>query len=465
MNIKTKLKDLRNSLHFKTLEYLIVFSITILLLLWLIQIVFFRIYYEKYQISYMSELAEKVKNISSDNIYDSLDELYLDNNICLEYIDTYGNKKLYNDKSSSCLLGKSSALDSELIKIKNNDVDSYFEKVLNPINNSVSLLYAIKKDTGYIYLFTSLEDIGTTTSLLKGQLIYITLLAIIFAIVIALFLSNRIATPISNITTKAKRLAEGNYDIYFEGTGIKEIDELASTLNYLEQEVSKTDEYRRDLMANVSHDLKTPLTMIKAYAEMVRDITLDDTEKSVKNLNIIIAEADRLNILVNDILELSKLQASSQELNIEEFDIVVLVKDILSRYAIIKDTENYNLILESPDSIIVKADKKRISQVIYNLINNAINYTGDDLKVTVRLTDNKKNCLVEIIDTGKGIDKKDLVNIWDRYYKKEKNHKRNVVGTGLGLSIVKNILEQHNFTYGVNTKKNKGTTFYFEINK
>jgi len=465
LNIKNKIRDLRNSLHFKTLEYLIVFSITILLLLWLIQIVFFKIYYEKYQISYMSELVETIQNISTDDIYDSLDSISLDNNMCLEYIDYWGNKKYYNDRTSTCLLGKSTSLDKEINNIKNKDQDVYFEKVLNPINNSISLLYGIKKDTGYIFLFTSLEDVGTTTSMLKGQLIYITLLAIIFAIVIALFLSNRIATPITNITNKAKRLAKGNYDIYFEGTGIKEIDDLASTLNYLEEEVSKTDEYRRDLMANVSHDLKTPLTMIKAYAEMVKDITLDDKEKSTKNLNIIIEEADRLNILVNDILELSKLQAGSQELDIEEFDIVILVKDILSRYSIIKDTENYNLVLESSDSIIVNADKKRISQVIYNLINNAINYTGDDLKVTVRLTDNKKSCLVEIIDTGKGIDKKDLVNIWDRYYKKEKNHKRNVVGTGLGLSIVKNILEQHNFTYGVKTKKNKGTNFYFEINK
>ena len=113
----------------------------------------------------------------------------------------------------------------------------------------------------------------------------------------------------------------------------------------------------------------------------------------------------------------------------------------------------------------MKADKKRISQVIYNLINNAINYTGDDLKVTIRITENQKDCKIEITDTGKGIDEKDLPNIWNRYYKKEKNHKRNVVGTGLGLSIVKNILEQHNFKYGVNSIKNKGTTFYFQIKK
>lgn len=413
----------------------------------------------------MNELVDKIINIESTNIIKSMDDITLDNNICLEYMDYYGNQYYYNNKISSCLLGRNKIIDKELVKFKQSGEETAFEKILNPINNSVSLLYCIKKGNGYIFLFTSLEDIGTTTSLIKNQLIYVTLLAILFSIIIALFLSRRIAKPISDMTKKAEKLAEGNYNVQFTTTGIKEIDELANTLNYLEQEVSKTDEYRRDLMANVSHDLKTPLTMIKAYAEMIRDITLDNKEKTKENLNVIIDETDRLNILVNDILELSKLQNNQDNLNIEKFDIVELINDILKRYQIIKETENYNLVLESPSSIIVKADKKRISQVIYNLINNAINYTGDDLTVTIRITENAKDCKIEIIDTGKGIDEKDLTNIWNRYYKKEKNHKRNVVGTGLGLSIVKNILEQHHFKYGVNSIKDKGTTFYFQVKK
>lgn len=413
----------------------------------------------------MNELVEKVKNIDSTSILSSIDDLSLDNNICLEYVDNWGNKYYFNNKTTSCLLGKNKNIDKELVKIKQSQEEIYFEKILNPLNNSTSLLYGIKKNNGYVFLFTSLEDIGTTTSLIKNQLIYLTLLTIVLSIIIALFLSKRIAKPISNMTKMATKLADGNYNLVFESTGINELDELANSLNYLEQEVSKTDTYRRDLMANVSHDLKTPLTMIKAYAEMIKDITINDKEKTVKNLDVIIEETERLNILVNDILELSKLQNNQETLFIEEFDVVELIKDILRRYEIIKETENYNIILESPEKIIVKADKKRISQVIYNLINNAVNYTGDDLKVTIRLTEEVKDCLVEIIDTGKGISSEDLQNIWNRYYKQEKNHKRNVIGTGLGLSIVKNILEQHGFEYGVNSIKNKGTTFYFKIKK
>lgn len=413
----------------------------------------------------MNEIVDKIINIESTNIIESMDDITLDNNICLEYIDNWGNKYYFNNKTTSCLLGKNKNIDKELVKIKQSQEEIYFEKILNPLNNSTSLLYGIKKNNGYVFLFTSLEDIGTTTSLIKSQLIYLTLLTILLSIVIAMFLSRRIAKPISDMTKKATKLADGNYNLVFKNTGINELDELANSLNYLEQEVSKTDTYRRDLMANVSHDLKTPLTMIKAYAEMIKDITIDDKEKTIKNLDVIIEETERLNILVNDILELSKLQNNQDNLDIEEFDIVSLIKDILRRYEIIKETENYNLILESPESIIVKADKKRISQVIYNLINNAVNYTGDDLRVIVRLTEESKDCLVEIIDTGKGIDEEDLQNIWNRYYKQEKNHKRNIVGTGLGLSIVKNILEQHHFDYGVKSIKNHGTTFYFKIKK
>ena len=167
MNIKTKIANIRNSLHFKTLEYLIVFSISILLLLWFVQIIFFRVYYEKYQNSYMNELVEQVKNIDNSSILSSIDDISLDNNICLEYVDNWGNKYYFNNKTTSCLLGKNKNIDKELVKIKQSQEEIYFEKILNPLNNSTSLLYGIKKNNGYVFLFTSLEDIGTTTSLIK----------------------------------------------------------------------------------------------------------------------------------------------------------------------------------------------------------------------------------------------------------------------------------------------------------
>ena len=223
-------------------------------------------------------------------------------------------------------------------------------------------------------------------------------------------------------------------------------------------ELGKTEELEKDLLANVSHDLKTPLTMIKAYAEMVRDLTYNDKEKRDSNLNIIIEETDRLALLVNDILTLSKLQQSMDNLTLSEFDLILLIKNILKRFTIYEEKYGYNIIFKHTNirKLMIKADQKKIEQVLYNLIINAINYTGSDMKVVINIS--KVNNLYKI-------DTNDLDNIFDKYYKSEKKHKRNLYGTGLGLSIVKSIFILHNYKYGVDTKKGKGSSFYFYISK
>ena len=266
-----------------------------------------------------------------------------------------------------------------------------------------------------------------------------------------------------DVTKKAQRLGSSNVE--FPTYNVLEVDDLVTVLKNAQVEMAKTDELRRDLMANVSHDLKTPLTMIKAYAEMVKDISYKDDKKRDEHCQIIMDEVDRLNVLVNDILTLSKMQAHADEMHIETFDLVKEIETIVKRYEIIKETENYNFVLDMPAKALVIADQKKLSQVIYNLINNAINYTGKDKTVTIRVTKEKENYLVEIMDTGKGIKQEEIPFIWDKYYKNEKNHQRNIVGTGLGLSIVKSILENHHFDYGVKSQKNKGTTFYFRVKR
>ena len=413
----------------------------------------------------LKSLANELYTTDASDVFSKVESLTFDNNTCVEYIDSNNNQYYYNNRINGCLLGKGNILDKYIYDFKNDSDDIKAVKLTNPSNNTQSLLYGIKLKTGYIYLFTMLEDVNSTTSLLKGQLIYITIIAIAFSIIISLFLSHKLSRPITEITDKAKKLADGNYDVHFDKSDIMEINELSETLNYMEEEMSKTDEYRRDLMANVSHDLKTPLTMIKAYAEMVRDLTYKDPEKRNANLNVIIDESDRLNILVNDILELSKLQENNANLEKEEFDLTLELQNILKRYEIIKETENYKFIINTPSKVIVNADRKRLNQVLYNLINNAINYTGDDKTIYINIISNKKAYHVEVKDTGKGISNEDIKHIWDKYYKKDKNHRRNVVGTGLGLSIVKNILEAHQFNYGVDSQKDKGSTFYFDIPK
>lgn len=440
--------------------------ITLILFLWLFQTIFLTVFYERYQIKTINNIALEIYNTSSSELDSTLTNIVYNNNVCIELIDKESNSKGYNLLSSACLLGRQNG---GIEKYKNTIIESGEDlkgiKLVNPDYDSNAILYGIKVGGKYVFVFSMLENVDKTSSLLNGQMIYIIIITIIIAILIAFFLANKISLPIEKITKQSRKVANGDYNVLFSKNGIKEIDELADTLTYLEKEVSKTDEFRRDLMANVSHDLKTPLTMIKAYAEMVRDISYNNLEKREEHLNIIINETDRLNVLVNDILVLSKIQATEEELKIEKFDLIKEINEIVSKYAIIKETENYEIICTMPKKAMVYADKNKINQVIYNLINNAINYTGKDNKVNINVKEEKNDYLVEIIDTGKGIAKEDLEHIWERYYKKEKNHKRNVVGTGLGLSIVKNILENHHFKYGVESKVNKGTKFYFKIRK
>ena len=428
---------------------------------------FLKVCYEKYQIKDMNKVAKTISTTKLTNMEETLENIVYNNTICIEYIDRNGKVYLYNDKLTGCLIGKGNLLFNrykrELLE-SNEDIKAI--KFDNSDYKSKSLLYLVKhQDGGYIYIFSMLSTVDNTTIVVRGQLIYITILVIIFAIIISLFLSDKISKPILEITEKSKELANGNYNVEFPKNGIVEIDELADTLNYLESEVSKTDQYRRDLMANVSHDLKTPLTMIKAYAEMIKDISYKDKNKMDEHLSVIISETDRLNLLVGDILSLSKIQANADVLNIENYDLRGEIDSLVSKYEIIKETEDYHILVEAPKKILVRADKNKINQVLYNLVNNALNYTGEDKKVVIRVTEDKRKYLIEVIDSGKGIDSKEIEHIWDRYYKQEKNHKRNIIGTGLGLSIVKNILVSHKFEYGVKSSKGKGTNFYFKIKK
>ncbi len=460
MSIKKRL----SSIKAKTLLYLILFSVSILLVLWFCQIVFLKYSYQEYQIKNINRLASEIQRSSFVDLNGVLESVAYENEVCIEYHANTGNIYYYNTMMNGCALGKNN---QEIIRTENSfiasDEQSDTYKVINKEYEVQAFLYGVKIDTGSVFLYSTLEDVGGANTVLKNQLIYLTFIAIIFACMIAYFLSKKITEPIMDVTKKAQRLGSSNVE--FPIYNVLEVDDLVTVLKNAQVEMAKTDELRRDLMANVSHDLKTPLTMIKAYAEMVKDISYKDDKKRDEHCQIIMDEVDRLNVLVNDILTLSKMQAHADEMHIETFDLVKEIETIVKRYEIIKETENYNFVLDMPAKALVVADQKKLSQVIYNLINNAINYTGKDKKVTIRVTKEKENYLVEIMDTGKGIKQEEIPFIWDKYYKNEKNHQRNIVGTGLGLSIVKSILENHHFDYGVKSQKNKGTTFYFRVKR
>ena len=454
------------SLNIEIWKYFLLFSILILSILWTFQVIFFDKYYEYTKIKDTLSVANTIKNNKDeDNLQVLINDKSFEKEVCIEISDD-GAIPIYSStyRGKGCLIGNINSLyyKSDFINSKE-DYKTY--RITNPHYDNDTFVYAIKLNNNeFAFINTSIEPVESTASILIRQLIIITFIVLILSLIISYFISKHISKPIIEINNKAKNLLkkDNNFDT---NTKIKEINELSETLNYTKKELSKTDELRRDLMANVSHDLKTPLTMIKAYAEMATDLHIDNKEKQKEDMNIIIEESNRLTNLVGDILTLSKMQSDMETLNIEEFNLIDLINNILDKYKYLEETENYNFkFIHRNKKLLVSADKQKLEQVIYNLINNAINYTGNDNTVTIKVT-NKDNILVEIIDTGKGIDEKDIPYIWDKYYKNKKKHKRNLIGTGLGLSIVKQILEEHKYEYGVKSIKDKGTTFYFIIKK
>ena len=449
--------------------YLTGFSILILFFLFLFQILFLDKYYEwsKTREIKLASLKIKEKYSRGKDMSDVLNDLLFNKGICINILDN-GTLITYNNNMNKSCVPSS---DVEVYKNeleKNNNKDIIFESTSKKYGvKSIVYAFAVDSDT-YYFLTTSINPIDSTVTILKNQFLTVSIVILLLSFVVGFFISQKLSKPITTLSKSAKKVAKGDYKEEFKSdSNISEIQELTTSLNYAKDELSKTNELRRELLANVSHDLKTPLTMIKAYAEMVRDITYKDDEKREENLNVITGEVDRLNLLVSDILDLSKMQANIYELNEEDFDLVKLTQIIIDRYEIFSLTEKYKFVFEcNKEKIMIHADKQKMEQVLYNLISNAVNYTGDDKVVKIKITDNENDsCRVEVIDTGKGIKKEEIDLIWDKYYKSNKKHKRNMLGTGLGLSIVKNIFELHNYKYGVISEKDKGSTFYFEIPK
>lgn len=459
----------KSNLRTKIWMYLIIFSASILLFLWLFQIIFLKTYYREFRLNKLENSVKKVLNSFHDSNYeDLLDDISLEDEICIEVVNNNMTKYLSVIYNKGCMGAETSIENSYYKKdFINSNLSKKVYTLINPRFKNKTIIYGIKlDDSNYAFVSASLEPIDTTITVLKNQFIYVTMLVIILSLIVSYFVSRKISSGVIKINKEAKKLSKGNFDVKFDtNQPILELSELAETLEYTKDELSKTENLRRELLANVSHDLKTPLTMIKAYAEMVRDVTYKDDTKRTKDLNIIIEETDRLNVLVNDILELSKIQSGTQKLTIEQFDLEKFVKNIIKRYDIMSENKKYKFKVSINKNIIVSADRKRIEQVMYNLINNAINYTGDDKKIIINALVLENTVRIEVKDTGKGIDKEELENIWDKYYKIDKTHSREQVGSGVGLSIVKNILINHNCNYGVESIKGNGTTFYFELPK
>ncbi len=317
----------------------------------------------------------------------------------------------------------------------------------------------------YLLVRYPLFIVQQSVSSMQVYIIIIAAVAIVLAFIISYVLAQRISRPIRDISATATRMAKGDYSVQFASAEFEEIAQLSESLNYAKDEIKKSDDFQKELLANVSHDLRTPLTMIKAYASMVKEISGDDPQKRNRHLQVIIDESDRLTGLVNDILNASKVSAGLSELNKKVFNLTDFVYGIMNKFDYLQETSGYKFYVDIDPNMYTFADEEKIYQVIYNLVSNAVNYTGEDKCVYVSLKDRPESSRIRfaVRDTGKGISDEEKEHIWDRYYRSKDAHARPVKGTGLGLNIVKIILQAHSFDFGVQSQKGNGSTFYVDF--
>lgn len=327
-----------------------------------------------------------------------------------------------------------------------------------------SLVYARLANGGqggqYLLLLNStIAPVTSTVATLRVQLVIISAVLILLALVVSTVLAHRLARPLSGLNRSARRLAQGDFSGQFGGGGCREIDELASTLNYASGELARSGQLQQDITANISHDLRTPLTMIGGYAEFMRDFPQEDHSESI---DVIISETQRLSALVRDVLDSSRLSSGVETLKPADFCLSDLLSDIAARYQALLEKDGYELRFSGPEEVWVRGDESRLDQAVSNLLNNAVAHCGEDRVILLELKAHDGLARVEIVDHGPGIPKDDLPLIWQRYYRTDAPA-RSVKGSGLGLSIVKGIFELHGLRYGVRSRLGHGSAFWFEI--
>lgn len=466
------------SLKWEIGKYLIIFCILTASIVFLFQIVLLQPMYEANKIKSIETVGSFVEKFIEDERLDEfVDYMQSQSDTCIMVYQSSSSGGMQGSIGNrGCMI--SSITNSERAKFVTKAIGSKNHSYLARVTNNSSD-FGVDGDQGddfdtivytkivnaadyssIIMVSGNITPLNATTETLASQMRYIALFMIVAVAILTLLMYRHIAKPIIGITSNAKQLPQGKYTIDPKTNRYKEAADLNNTLVQAANDIQKADKAKRDLISNVSHDLRTPLTMIGGYGEMMIDLP---EEKTDENIQVIVDETKRLNALVNDLLDMSRLQDGRIVLHKEVFDISALLKTQLQKYDVYRMQEGYTIESELLDTIYVNADKKRIEQVINNFLNNAVNYGGEAKHIIVREIKKENTVRIEVQDFGEGIDSKDLDNIWDRYYKVDKEHVRVANGSGIGLNIVKQLLELHGVPYGVKSSKGKGSTFYFEM--
>lgn len=468
--------------------YLVLFVAFVISLLWVFQIVLLDDFYHYYKQRQLTAAADAIaRNIDNAELSELAEHLAGRYEVCVLVIGEDGTPVVSAEGAPYCLLHRMMPRDlSRTIAALPEDGTARLDRFsvrpfrsdrFNPdkfqgrmpdrrlADESQTLLYGRRLTladgrSASLLLNAAVTPVDATVDTLRSQLAVVTAIVLLAAVALAFLMSRRISRPIIETNDAARALARAAYAPGPHSGSYREIDELNTTLTAAAHELGKVEGLQHELIANISHDLRTPLTMIGGYAEVMRDIPSENTPE---NMQIIIDETARLSTLVNELLDFSRMQTGEIPMTPVTFCLTEAVNGIIGRVGKLTEKDGY-VIRFAPDApAYVLADETRVGQVIYNLLGNALTYTGEDRTVNVTQEVRGDRVRLTVRDTGKGIAPDELPLIWNRYYRTRETHRRAVVGSGLGLNIVRTILEQHAAPYGVESGEDTGTAFWLEL--
>lgn len=426
-------------------------------------------------------------------INDSLKSIILDYsnkyNITIALVDSFTNKAIYSSAREG---------DGLISRIQDGFIGNQNQDILYTNNNYTIILHKTMKNTSFIEGFgycsdnqtmvimsTPVASLKESVSISNRFLIYMAIIGFIITVILTFIISKMITYPILELAEISNKMGKLDFTAKYIGNRSDEIQTLGQNMNYMSDRLKKAidelqeanellkedikrkeaiDEMRKDFIANVSHELKTPIALIQGYAEGLNEGLCEDEESRKYYTEVILDESEKMNKMVKQLLTLSSLESGNSILHKENFNLTSLIESVLGSISILIGEKNVNIEFDSGKEIFLNADEFKIEEVVTNYISNSIHHVSDSGEIKINVSDDGENITFSVYNTGNPIPEKDLNNIWEKFFKVDKAHSRAYGGSGIGLSIVKAIVEAHNGTVAVRNILD-GVEFSFKIPK
>ena len=341
-------------------------------------------------------------------------------------------------------------------------------------------------DNAYWFIVsTTMESIQESVRIANRFLAYIGVAAAFIGGILMWILSRRVTEPVLELAKISERMTHLDFEAKYQGKEKNELGLLGSNINQLSESLERTiselktannelqkdiekkeqiDEMRKEFLANVSHELKTPIALIQGYAEGLREGISDDAESRDFYCEVIVDEADKMNKMVKKLLSLNQLEFGNGQVHLEHFDVQEIIKSVIAASDILFKQKDITLSFQEREPTYVWADEYMTEEVIMNYVSNAVNHIDGERIIEIKLTEAEGKVRISVFNTGEKIPEEELDKIWEKFYKVDKARTREYGGNGIGLSIVKAIMEAHNQEYGVRNYDN-GVEFWFELDE